>query len=154
MSWVPSSLLPAHPDLGNHGKILECSYDTDLLLQPITSKQAALLHEAIGQGSLFHEQYGYQADILLPAFTDTLHPDWKSRATEIANIKNCFALHPLDLALAKVCLGRPKDLALCKNLIELNIVSSKQLREALSSMPLQEAQVIRAFENLKKIYAA
>lgn len=37
-----SSLLPAHPDLGEPGHPLETSYDSDLLISPIDDELAAV----------------------------------------------------------------------------------------------------------------
>lgn len=61
-----SALLGSFPELGEAGGPLELSFDADLLLQPCDEQLAALLHEAVGEGSLFTQRMGYHADILRP----------------------------------------------------------------------------------------
>jgi hypothetical protein len=69
-----SSLLPAHPELGEPGQPLETSYDSDLLLSPIDEETAAILGEAVGQQSLFAKRHGYYADILFHLGGLNLYP--------------------------------------------------------------------------------
>jgi hypothetical protein len=149
-----SSLLPSLPHLADQGQPLECSYDADLLVQPISRDQAALLHEAIGEGSLFHQQYGYHADILLPLFAETLPADWESRAIPIPDLPHCKTLHPLDLAAAKICLGRAKDFAVCSSLVKLGIVSLEDLRDSWKNISLQDEQIVRYCTHVRQLEAS
>jgi hypothetical protein len=59
-----SSLLGSFPELGENGGLLELTFDADLLVQPCDEQLAAMLHEAVGEGSLFAQRTGYHADIL------------------------------------------------------------------------------------------
>jgi len=58
-----SSLLATAPDLGEAGQPLELSLDADLLVEPCDAGQAAVVHEAIGEGSLFQSQYGIYCSV-------------------------------------------------------------------------------------------
>ncbi len=101
-----SSLLPKNPNLGEPGQPLELSFDADLLLAAVDDEQAAILAEAVGQGSLFAKRQGYHADILRPAIAETLPAGWESRLTPVPGFDNAFALDAYDLALVKLVLGR------------------------------------------------
>ena len=74
-----SSLLADNPDLGEKGRPLELSLDVDLLVDPCDARQVGILHEAIGEGSLFHREYGVYADFMRPEITETLPTGWQKR---------------------------------------------------------------------------
>jgi hypothetical protein len=116
-----SSLLPVDPTLGETGHALEFSYDADLLVSPIEEESARILTEALGHESFFAKRHGYYADILRPEITETLPEGWKLRIEPISDVSNCYVLSPLDLALVKLILGRPKDLALVRELLKRGV---------------------------------
>jgi hypothetical protein len=145
-----ASLLVSFPELGEAGP-LENTYDGDLLLEPISNEIAAFLNESLGQGSLFSAEKGYHADILHPSIVESLPPGWEDRLVPMDGFDNVFALDPCDLAAVKVVVGREKDLALVKGLLELNKITEKKLRERLNAMPMQEKEMFRAGRNLAKV---
>ena len=142
-----SSLLVSFPEIGELG-LLENTYDGDLLLEPVSKEIAAYLAEAIGRESLFHSQIGYHADILHPTIVESLPPDWESRLVPMEGFENVFALDPYDLAATKLVVGREKDLALVRGLLELGKISLGSLRERLNLMPLGEKEMFKAARNL------
>ena len=75
-----SALLASFPELGEPGGPLELSFDADLLVEPCDEQLAAMLHEAVGEGSLFAQRTGYNADILRPEISATLPPGWETQA--------------------------------------------------------------------------
>src|SRR5450755_1544256 len=93
-----SSLLPEHPDLGEAGQALEGSYDSDLQIAPMQEELAAILGEAVGQGSLFARRHGYYADILRPSIAETLPAGWQTRLRPAQGYPDVFTLDPYDLA--------------------------------------------------------
>lgn len=81
---------------------------------PVTHPERAdLIAGAIGEGSPFHEQYGYYADGVEES-TAILPRDWRSRLVPISTPNtggvrgSCLEIH--DLLIAKYCAARPKDL--------------------------------------------
>lgn len=62
-----SALLASFPELGEPGQPLEISFDADLLIEPCDPQLAAMLHEAVGEGSLFAQRTGYHAAFCLGA---------------------------------------------------------------------------------------
>ena len=122
-----SSLLAEFPELGESGQPLEISYDADLLIEPCDEETAAVLHEAVGEGSLFHRRHAIFADILRPDIVDTLPDGWASRLHTLAGGQSsCLDSH--DLALVKLSLGREKDIALVADLLRRSCLNMKTLR--------------------------
>jgi hypothetical protein len=142
-----SSILASFPELGEAG-LLDNTFDADLLLDPVTKGISDLLKEAIGEGSLFKKEKGYHADILHPSIVETLPSGWKRRLVAVEGLDNVFALEPLDLAVVKIMVGREKDLALVRGLLELGKISAEDLRKRWSSMPLDEREMFQSGRNL------
>ena len=146
-----SSLLPFHPELGEPGGPLDLTYDADFLLEPVDKEIALLLGQALGANKEFHLKFGYHADILHPSIVETLPPGWEGRLVAVERFDNVFALEPLDLAVVKIVVGREKDLALVRGLLELGKISADDLRKRRSSMPLGEREMFQSGRNLALI---
>jgi hypothetical protein len=103
--------------------------------------------------SLTHllEEFGYHADILHPSIVETLPPGWEERLVAVAGFENVFALEPLDLAAVKLLVGREKDLALVRNLLEMGKISAGALSARWSSMGLGERELFRSGRNLAEV---
>ena len=104
-----SSLLGTDPGLGGPGQPLELSFDADLLLEPSDEESARILHEAVGEGSLFHRRHACFADLLKPDIAATLPDGWECRLVPLPDHPGAWCLEPHDLALVKLSLGREKD---------------------------------------------
>jgi len=100
-----SSLLAGNPDLGEKGRPLELSLDADMLVEPCDSGQAAVLHEAIGEGSLFHREYGVYADFMRPDILETFPVGWEKRCVVLGRDRSVRCLNPIDLAIMKLKAG-------------------------------------------------
>jgi hypothetical protein len=146
-----SSLLPEHPDLGEAGQALEGSYDSDLLIAPMQEELAAILGEAVGQGSLFARRHGYYADILRPSIAETLPAGWETRLRPAQGYSDVFTLDPYDLALVKLILGRRKDLDLLRAMLRLEIIQPMPLRQHYQQVPLGEREADTAGRNLREV---
>lgn len=146
-----ASLLAAFPDLGEQGFPLEATYDADFLLEPVDREIALRLASEIGINTIFHTNHGYHADILHPTIVESLPPGWEDRLVPMDGFDNVFALNPLDLAAVKVVVGREKDLALVKGLLELKKITVEKLRERLNTMPLGEKEMFRAGRNFAEV---
>jgi hypothetical protein len=146
-----SSLLVSFPSLGEPGGPLELSFDGDLLLKPCDESLAALLHEAVGEGSLFSQRVGYHADILRPEITETLSPGWESRTICLDAAGNAAALSPEDLLVVKLRAARPKDLELCRAVFKKGLVTSAAIKVRLDATPLNETEIIPVYARLKSV---
>lgn len=146
-----SALLASFPELGETGGPLELSYDADLLVEPCDEQLAAMLHEAVGEGSLFAQRTGYHADILRPEIVETLPPGWKSRLVPFQT--TAAALAPEDVLVVKLRLGRAKDLELCHELLRRGLVSADKLKERVDATPMPEAEIVRVCRRLNEMRA-
>jgi hypothetical protein len=146
-----SSLLVFHPELGESGGPLDLTYDADFLLQPVDRDLALSLGSVLGANKAFHLQFGYHADILHPSIVETLPPGWEGRVVAVLGFENVFALEPLDLAAVKLVVGREKDLALVRRLLELGKISAADLSARWSSMGLGERELFRSGRNLVEV---
>lgn len=146
-----SALLVSFPELGESNGPLEKTFDADLLIEPCDEQLAAVLHEAVGDGSLFAQRTGYHADILRLAITETLSPGWESRLVSIDAARNAAALSAEDLLAVKLRTGRPKDLALCRDLIQRKVIMPETLRARLDATPMQESEIVAAYQRLREV---
>lgn len=148
-----SSLLAASPDLGEKGKPLELSLDADLLVDPCNTGQAGILHEAIGEGSLFHREYGVYADFMRPDIAETFPDGWQNRCIFLDGDRSVRCLHPIDLAIVKLKLGREKDIDLLKALLKTGILSISTLRKAYQDTVMSEREMFKAGRLLRRLEA-
>ncbi len=103
-------------------------------------ERADLVEGSIGEGSPFHETFGYYAQAV-DETTAALPVDWQQRLTRIRNANTRGAsgwtieLH--DLLIAKYVAGRPKDFDFIRD-VHLNGMSRRRiLEERLAMTPLR-----------------
>lgn len=100
---------------------------------------AELVDGSIGEGSFFHEQFGYYAQGVGPE-TAVLPAGWEDRLIEINNqntagiVGLCLAVH--DLAISKYVAGRLKDLEFTKNLARAHLTDLDTLLQRLAKTKL------------------
>ena len=146
-----SSLLGSFPDIGDAGGPLELTFDADLLVQPCDEQLAAMLHEAVGEGSLFAGRTGYHADILRPEIQEMLATGWMNRLVPLYPERNAVALDPTDLLVVKLRVGRPKDLRLCSAVLREQLVTTAQLRSRLDETSLPESEIVAVYRRLSEL---
>ena len=101
---------------------------------------------AIGEGSRFHEQFGYYAQGVAPD-TATLPRGWQRRLVRVANANTggyaglCLEVH--DLAISKYVAGREKDLEFTRELARHAMTEKKTLLTRLAATRLA-AELARA----------
>ena len=144
-----SALLASFPELGEAGGPLELSFDADLLIEPCDEQLAAMLHEAVGEGSLFAQRTGYNADILRSAIIKTLPAGWESRLVKLD--ETAAALSPEDLLVVKLRAGRAKDLELCRALIRRQLITASVVRQRLDQTQLDEREIVTVYERLREV---
>lgn len=97
---------------------------------------------AIGEGSRFHETYGYFAQGVGPE-TAVLPRGWKSRLCRVqgplTNDRVGYCLDLADLFLSKAVAGREKDRRFCMALLARRYVSLDQVLGLVETMPLDAA---------------
>ena len=94
-------------------------------------ERADLIDGAIGEGSHFHEHFGYYAQGVGET-TATLPRGWRDRLVRVKNANTggstglCLEVH--DLAVSKYAAGREKDLAFTATLARQGMTSRETLR--------------------------
>lgn len=140
-----AALLATRADLGEADGPLETTRDADLLIAPADDELAAMVHEALGAGSLFDARNGYHADLLRPEITTTLAPGWQERLLALPNAR---ALAAVDVAAVKLSVGRAKDLELVRALLQRRVVDRQQVLEVLLTIPMSERERRAAVKRL------
>jgi Nucleotidyltransferase of unknown function (DUF6036) len=94
---------------------------------------------AIGEGSQFHQTFGYYAQGVGPE-TATLPKNWMQRVHRVQNRNTKdrvgYCLDVLDLFLAKAVAGREKHREFCMALFEYSYVTPVQVLKLVSTMPV------------------
>ena len=104
---------------------------------------------AIGEGSRFHDTYGYYAQGVGPE-TACLPTDWMQRVHRIQNRNTQdrigYCLDVLDLFLAKAAAAREKDREFCIALLQHGYVNLEAALALVGDMPLdaKAQQTLRA----------
>ena len=99
-------------------------------------ERAEKIEGAIGEGSRFHEEFGYYAQGVSPS-TATLPRGWRRRLVRVENENTggvaglCLEVH--DLAVSKYVAGREKDLAFTRVLVREQLVDKERLLERLAA---------------------
>ena len=148
-----SALLGSFPELGEAGGPLELSFDGDLLLEPCDEQLAALLHEAVGEGSLFAQRSGYHADILRAEIIETLPPGWEARLIPFDAAARALTLAPEDLLVVKLRAGRAKDLELCRAILRRGLLAPAIVKRRLDATPLAEKEIVVVYQRWCEISA-
>jgi hypothetical protein len=101
------------------------------------ARAADLIDGTLGEGSMFHDTFGYYAHGVEES-TAVLPTGWRDRLLAFTTPETkgvtAWCLEPHDLWIAKAVAGRDKDSAFCRALINRGIVSRQTLRERLLTM--------------------
>ena len=98
----------------------------------LDGSKADLIDGSIGEGSMFHETFGYYAQGVSET-TAVLPQGWRDRLVRFETPATggviAYCLEPHDLWIAKAIANRPKDIEFCDALLSDHIVD----RETLAS---------------------
>ncbi len=98
------------------------------------------LDAILGQASSFDETYGYYCDGVGEE-TAILPRDWRKRAKTYSSPATggvtALVPHPDDLALAKLCAGREKDMAWLATGVEHGLITVGEMRSRLNELPAE-----------------
>lgn len=104
---------------------------------------AEKIEGAIGEGSRFHETYGYYAQGVGPE-TAVLPEDWMKRVHRVQNAATNdrvgYCLDAVDLFLSKAAAGRDKDREFCMAMLEHRYVTPARVLDLVAAMPLTDEQ--------------
>ena len=129
------AILGARPD-APATLLRSCEADLFTFLDP---KHADLIDGSIGEGSPFHETFGYYAHGVW-IDTATLPAGWSERLVPIRNENTRqvtgLCLDPHDLAASKLAAGREKDMEFVVELLRHGIIDPGLLRHRVSGLPL------------------
>jgi len=104
-------------------------------------ERADLIDGSIGEGSPFHETFGYYAQGVGPT-TAILPVGWESRLVRVHNANTrgstglCLEVH--DLLLSKYVAGREKDLRFSRSAVTGGLVEKWTLLDRLGTMSLDD----------------
>lgn len=132
------AVLGPHPDAPES---LLTSLEVDLY--PLSDPtRADLIDGALGDGSPFHETYGYYAQGVGPE-TAKAPAGWEDRLVpvEVPTTQGsrssvtawCLEVH--DLVLAKLAAGRPHDIEYAKEALRAGLVDAEQLQLGVQLVP-------------------
>lgn len=111
-------------------------------LYPLESPELAdLIDGSIGEGSPFHNMFGYYAQGVGPE-TAILPEGWQARLIPIQNantdLKTGLCLEPHDLAASKLAAGRDKDWVFVAEMLAHGLIEVSILQERLQSLPIPD----------------
>jgi hypothetical protein len=111
--------------------------------------KADLVDGSIGEGSMFHETFGYYAQGVVEK-TAVLPRGWRDRLVRFERPSTsgvvAWCLEPHDLWISKAIAGRPKDLEFCRALVEAGLVKPALLRDRLAEVEDLSEAVRKAVE--------
>ena len=115
---------------------------------------AELIDGSIGEGSPFHQTFGYYAHGVAED-TAVLPAGWKTRLVSVRNENTgvgtglCLEVH--DLAVSKWVAGREKDFAFVVGLIRNRLALTEMIRERIEVTAIDEPRRILCLERLKRL---
>jgi hypothetical protein len=145
----PASLLASFPELGDGASPLASTYDADLCPEPFDELTALMLEEALGENRAYFRRHGYHADVLRDSILETLPNGWRGRLVAVPGCPSAFALEPTDLAAVKLLVGRPKDLALVRQLHASGHLDAAEVRSRLADLDIPVELNPRLLANFK-----
>lgn len=129
------------------------SIEADLFsLRNVTD--ADLIDGSIGEGSPFHQTFGYYAHGVAEE-TAVLPSGWKERLIPVQNENTgggkglCLEVH--DLAVSKLVAGREKDLNFVQVLLRQHLAKSEIIRERLNAVSIDSDRRKICLARLQKI---
>ena len=120
-------------------------------------KDADLIDGSIGEGSPFHETFGYYAQ---GVWLDTaiLPAGWQERLISICNentrLVTARCLEPHDLAVSKLVAGREKDREFIEAMCRHDMIQSEVILDRISQLAISAEDKTTACERWQRIQHA
>lgn len=119
--------------------------------------EATLIDGSIGEGSPFHDTFGYHAHGV-GVETAVLPAGWRDRLVRICGPGTSgvlgLCLDPHDLAVAKLVAGREKDQLFVAEMIRLGYTGVAHMRRLLATTPLSDELRTLCGQRLDRIASA
>ena len=115
---------------------------------------ADLIEGSIGEGSPFHQTFGYYAHGVAEE-TAVLPANWKERLIKVRNANTgdgcglCLEVH--DLAVAKLVAGREKDCSFVAALLRHKLADASVIESRLRQSPVSGERLGLALTRLKRL---
>ena len=115
---------------------------------------ADLIEGSIGEGSPFHQTFGYYAHGVAEE-TAVVPSGWKERLIPVRNANTgngcglCLEVH--DLAVAKLAAGREKDIFFVAGLLRHKLANESVIESRLRQSPLSGQDLELALSRLKRL---
>ena len=115
---------------------------------------ADLIEGSIGEGSPFHQTFGYYAHGVAEE-TAVLPANWKERLIKVRNANTgdgcglCLEVH--DLAVAKLVAGREKDCSFVAALLRHKLADASVIESRLRQSPVSGERLELALTRLKRL---
>lgn len=107
----------------------------------------------IGEGSRFHDLFGYYAQGVGPE-TAVLPKSWLDRVHRIQNENThgcvAYCLDPRDLFLSKAHAGRDKDREFCIRMLHQGYVQPSELIDLVAQMPISVEEQDRLLTRIRR----
>ena len=114
---------------------------------------AEKIEGALGEGSHFHETFGYYAQGVGPE-TAILPSGWMHRVHRVqgpgTNNRVGYCLDVVDLFMSKATAARDKDREFCMALLEHGYVKPAQVLALITAMPLDDMQQRRLRASIRR----
>ena len=134
------SILGAFPDAP---AVLRMSMEADLII-PDAPDCSDLIDGTLGEGSMFHETFGYYAQGV-DFTTATLPEGWQGRLYEIesANTRGTkgLCLDPPDLIASKYVAGREKDYEFIRQAFRHKVVAEQVVFLRIELLPIERERI-------------
>lgn len=144
------AVLGARPD-APESLLRSCEADLLTFRDP---RDADLIDGSIGEGSPFHETFGYYAQGVW-IDTATLPAGWRERLVSIRNDNTrqvtARCLEPHDLAASKLAAGREKDLQFLAEMVRHRMIDGEVLVARIASLPLSAADRTAVRERWERV---
>ncbi len=142
------------PDLPDRATL---SMEADVaFLNDRSEEKSDRVDGAIGEGSQFHQTFGYYAQGV-GVDTATLPEGWQERAAvfnhEDPGGATALCPEPHDLVLSKLVAGREKDIEYARALVQAGIIDCATLRQRTTSLPVPPAQRRRILGTINRFEA-
>ncbi len=116
--------------------------------------ESILIDGAIGEGSTFHDTFGYYGHGVGPE-TAVLPEGWKRRLIRVHGAETggvsgwCLEVH--DLAVSKIVAGRDRDVEFVTALLTHGLIQAETLRSRLKETPMDGSTRVACTARLEQI---
>lgn len=137
------AILAAFPEAAG---VLAASMEADVY--PLAAPEKAdLIDGSIGEGSPFHDTFGYYAHGVGPE-TARLPRDWRARCRVVETAATCgvraLCPAPADLAASKLLAGREKDLVFVATMLTAGLAQQVEIAAVCGELEPADAESVRS----------